>query len=49
MTAELIMNTIELNVLAKEAALESGPLDELEALTEAQLALVGGGQGLFTM
>lgn len=43
------MNTTELDVLTNEAPAEVDVLDELESLTDEQLAMVGGGQGLFTM
>lgn len=43
------MNTTELDVLTNETATEINVLDELESLTDEQLAMVGGGQGLFTM
>ena len=43
------MNTTELDVLTNETVTEINVLDELESLTDAQLAMVGGGQGLFTM
>ena len=42
------MNTTELDVLTNETVTEINVLDELESLTDAQLAMVGGGQGLFT-
>jgi len=43
------MNTTEFDVLTNETVTEISVLDELESLTDVQLAMVGGGQGLFTM
>jgi len=43
------MNTTEFDVLTNESVTEINVLDELESLTDVQLAMVGGGQGLFTM
>jgi len=42
------MNTTEFDVLTNESVTEINVLDELESLTDVQLAMVGGGQGLFT-